>query len=239
MLLSPSRPIWALPREEVEKSLQSSTKGLTEAEAARRLARFGAKRLPHLKRRPLLLRLLDQMGHFMAVLLWVAGALAFAAGTLQLGWAIWGVVLINGGFSFCQEFQAERSLAALAGSLPQDAQVWRDGELGLVAVEELVPGDRVVMEKGERVPADCRLLESTALLADLSVLTGESQPVPRQPEPMALRTGQTPLAGPGKGLFLPSPGPLRLAPAGGRPRSRAPGRYGPQAGLRGFGHRQI
>lgn len=79
MLLSPSRPIWALPREEVEKSLQSSAKGLTEAEAARRLARFGANRLPHLKRRPLLLRLLDQMGHFMAVLLWVAGALAFAA----------------------------------------------------------------------------------------------------------------------------------------------------------------
>jgi calcium-translocating P-type ATPase len=193
VLLSPSRPIWALPLEEVEKSLQSSAKGLTEAEAARRLARFGANRLPHLKRRPLLLRLLDQMGHFMAVLLWVAGALAFAAGTPQLGWAIWGVVLINGGFSFWQEFQAERSLAALAGSLPQDAQVWRDGELRLVAVEELVPGDRVVMEEGERVPADCRLLESTALLADLSVLTGESQPVPRQPEPMALRTGQTPL----------------------------------------------
>ena len=154
MLLSPSRPIWTLPQEEVVGALQSTPEGLTDQEATLRLERFGPNKLPHLKRRPLLLRLVDQMLHFMAILLWVAGALAFAAGTPQLGWAIWGVVLINGGFSFWQEFQAERTLSTLASSLPQQAQVWRDGVLKSVAAEALVPGDRVSLEEGERVPAD-------------------------------------------------------------------------------------
>ena len=193
MLLSPSRPIWTLPQEEVVGALQSTPEGLTEQEASLRLERWGPNKLPHLKRRPLLLRLVDQMLHFMAILLWVAGALAFAAGTPQLGWAIWGVVLINGGFSFWQEFQAERTLSTLASSLPQQAQVWRDGVLRSVAAEALVPGDRVSLEEGERVPADCRLLRSSALMLDLSVLTGESQPVPRQIDPLPLRVGLPPL----------------------------------------------
>ena len=193
MLLSPSRPIWTLPQEEVVGALQSTPEGLTEQEATLRLEHFGPNQLPHLKRRPLLLRLVDQMLHFMAILLWVAGALAFAAGTPQLGWAIWGVVLINGGFSFWQEFQAERTLSTLASSLPQQAQVWRDGVLRSVAAEALVPGDRVSIEEGERVPADCRLLRSSALMLDLSVLTGESQPVPRQIDPLPLREGLRPL----------------------------------------------
>ena len=193
MLLSPSRPIWTLPQEEVVGALQSTPEGLTDQEATLRLERFGPNKLPQLKRRPLLLRLVDQMLHFMAILLWVAGALAFAAGTPQLGWAIWGVVLINGGFSFWQEFQAERTLSTLASSLPQQAQVWRDGVLKSVAAEALVPGDRVSLEEGERVPADCRLLRSSALMLDLSVLTGESQSVPRQIDPLPLRVGLPPL----------------------------------------------
>ena len=193
MLFSPTRPIWTLPLEEVYGALGAQPEGLTEGEAASRLERFGPNRLPSLKRRSLLLRFLDQMGHFMALLLWVAGALAFVAGTPQLGWAIWGVVLINGCFSFWQEFQAERTLATLASSLPQQAQVWRDGVLRPVAAEALVPGDRVLLEEGDRVPADCRLMRSSALMLDLSVLTGESQPVPRETDPMPLRPGQGPL----------------------------------------------
>ena len=193
MLFSPSRPIWALPQQEVVGALQSTPEGLAEQEAAGRLERFGPNRLPHLKRRPLILRLIDQMGHFMAILLWVAGALAFAAGTPQLGWAIWGVVWINGCFSFWQEFQAERTLSTLASSLPQEAQVWRDGVLRPVAVESLVPGDRVLLEEGERVPADCRLLQGSGLMLDLSVLTGESQPVPRQAEALTLVPGRAAL----------------------------------------------
>ena len=179
VLLSASQPIWALPLDQVYPGLRTTPEGLSQLDAEQRLERYGANRLPPLKRRPLVLRFLDQMIHFMALLLWIAGVLAFVAGTPQLGWAIWAVVLINGIFSFWQEFQAERSLAALTRSLPRQVQVWRDGRLGFRSAEELVAGDRVLLEEGDRVPADCRISVSHELRVDLSVLTGESMPVAR------------------------------------------------------------
>jgi Ca2+-transporting ATPase len=178
-LLSASQPIWSLPLEQVYPGLRSTPDGLSQLEAEQRLERYGANRLPPLKRRPLALRFLDQMVHFMALLLWIAGVLAFVAGTPQLGWAIWAVVLINGVFSFWQEFQAERTLAALTRSLPRQVQVWRDGTLGFRSADGLVAGDRVLLEEGDRVPADCRISVSHELRVDLSVLTGESLPVAR------------------------------------------------------------
>ncbi|MFY8149608.1 MAG: cation-translocating P-type ATPase [Prochlorococcaceae cyanobacterium] len=180
MQLSASRPIWSLPLEKVYPALQSTPEGLSQQEAEARLERYGANRLPAVKHRPLALRFLDQMVHFMALLLWIAGGLAFIAGTPQLGWAIWSVVLINGIFSFWQEFQAERTLAALTRALPRQVQLWRDGQLGFHSAEELVAGDRLLLEEGDRVPADCRLSVAHELRVDLSVLTGESVPVARQ-----------------------------------------------------------
>ena len=112
VLLTAAQPIWSLPLPEVEAALQSQPEGLSSREAAERLARFGPNRLPPLKRRPLLLRFTDQLFHFMALLLWVAGSLAFVARAPQLGWAIWAVILINGVFSFWQDFKAERTLQA-------------------------------------------------------------------------------------------------------------------------------
>ncbi|MGB5241094.1 MAG: cation-transporting P-type ATPase [Prochlorococcaceae cyanobacterium] len=180
MLLAASQPIWSLPLEQVYPGLRTTPEGLSQLEAEQRLERYGANRLPPLKRRPLALRFLDQMVHFMALLLWIAGVLAFVAGTPQLGWAIWAVVLINGIFSFWQEFQAERTLAALTRSLPRQVQVWRDGRLGFRSAEELVAGDRLLLEEGDRVPADCRVSVSHELRVDISVLTGESVPVARE-----------------------------------------------------------
>jgi len=180
VLLAASQPIWSLPLEGVHEALQTTPEGLDREEAEWRLAHFGPNRLPPAKRRHLALRFLDQMVHFMALLLWIAGGLAFAAGTPQLGWAIWAVVLINGVFSFWQEFQAERTLAALTRALPSQVQVWRDGQLGFLPAEELVAGDRIRLEKGDRVPADCRVSVAHALYLDLSVLTGESLPVARR-----------------------------------------------------------
>ncbi|MFN9636951.1 MAG: cation-translocating P-type ATPase [Synechococcaceae cyanobacterium] len=185
VLLSAAQPIWSLPLSQLLPALQSEADGLRQAEAERRLALWGPNRLPPLRHRPLALRLLDQMVHFMALLLWVAGGLAFAAGTPQLGWAIWAVVLINGLFSFWQEFQAERTLGALTRALPRQVQVWRDGELRCLEADALVPGDRIQLEEGERIPADCRLSAAHGLYVDLSVLTGESQPAARQAEPLA------------------------------------------------------
>ena len=179
MLLSASQPIWSLPLEQVYPALQTAPQGLSQLEAEQRLERDGANRLPSLQSRPLALRLLDQLLHFMALLLWIAGTLAFVAGTPQLGWAIWAVVLINGLFSFWQEFQAERTLAALTRSLPRHVQVWRDGTLSVRSADDLVVGDRVLLDEGDRVPADCRISVSHELRVDLSVLTGESVPVAR------------------------------------------------------------
>ena len=99
MQLSASQPIWSIPAQAVPAALQCTLQGLSDSEAQRRLERFGANRLPSQRRRSLLL--------------WVAGALAFAAGTPQLGWAIWAVVLVNGLFSFWQDYQAKRTLTAL------------------------------------------------------------------------------------------------------------------------------
>ncbi len=179
MQLSPAQPIWSLPPAAVMAALASRAEGLSQSEALERLELYGANRLPPLHRRPLALRLLDQMGHFMALLLWIAGGLAFAAGTPQLGWAIWAVVLINGLFSFWQEFQAERALEALSRSLPQQVQVWRDGVLRQLPAEQLVLGDRLRLEEGDRIAADARLSEGWSLRVDLAALTGESQPVAR------------------------------------------------------------
>ncbi len=190
MLLSALQPIWSLPLDGLCAALQSQPSGLSQAEAEQRLARWGANRLPPQRRRPLPLRLLDQMVHFMALLLWVAGGMAFAAGTPQLGWAIWSVVLINGLFSFWQEFQAERTLAALTRALPSQVQVWRDGELHRLGADALVPGDRIQLEEGDRIPADCRLSVAHGLYVDLSVLTGESQPAARQAEPLPPSAGE-------------------------------------------------
>jgi magnesium-transporting ATPase (P-type) len=185
VLLSASQPIWSLPVEAVPAALQSTPQGLSQLEAQRRLERFGANRLPSLRRRPLVLRFIDQLVHFMALLLWVAGGLAFAAGTPQLGWAIWAVVLINGVFSFWQDYQAERTLAALKRSLPRQVRLFRDGVPTQLSAELLVPGDRILLEEGDRVPADARLIRAVELSLDLSVLTGESQAVARHAEAIA------------------------------------------------------
>ena len=112
MQLSAAAPINGLSCEQALAALQSSPQGLSSREALNRLQRLGPNRLPPQRQRPLILRLTDQLTHFMALLLWTAGGMAFLARTPELGWAIWSVVLINAIFSFWQEFQAERTLLA-------------------------------------------------------------------------------------------------------------------------------
>jgi Ca2+-transporting ATPase len=193
MQLSPAQPVWSLCGEGLHAALQTSAQGLSSTEARERLARFGANQLPPAPRRPLILRLGDQLLHGIALLLWLAGALAFAAGTPALGWAIWAVVLINGLFSFWQEYQAERSLEALRRALPQRVRVWRDGQLQERDGAELVPGDRIALEEGDQVPADGRLVAANALSLDLAVLTGESLPVARHARPIPSGRGDLPV----------------------------------------------
>jgi calcium-translocating P-type ATPase len=175
---APLRP-WAMGVEPLLQALGSSRQGLPAGEAAARLARHGPNQLPEPHRVSVLRELAAQFTHFMALLLWAAGILAFVSGTPELGWAIWSVVLINGAFSFWQERRAERALSALRQQLPQTARAWRDGHLSLLQARQLVRGDVVELALGDRVPADGRLLSADRLRLDLSLLTGESMPVER------------------------------------------------------------
>ncbi len=139
----------------------------------------------------------------MALLLWVAGILAFISHTAALGWAIWAVIWINAVFSFWQEFRAEQALAALKNVLPSQVQVYRDGTLTQIPARELVRGDVVQLEEGDRVSADARLVSAESLYLDVSVLTGESLPVARTPHPVRQREalsvrGGKPLVRPGE-----------------------------------------
>jgi magnesium-transporting ATPase (P-type) len=178
---TPLRP-WAIGVAPLLRALGSGPLGLSAGEAAARLDRDGPNLLPEPRRPSLLRELAGQLTHFMALLLWAAGILAFVSGTPELGWAIWSVVLINGAFSFWQERRAERALSALRHQLPQAARAWRDGHLSLLQAHELVRGDVVELALGDRVPADARLLAGDRLRLDLSLLTGESMPVNRAPQ---------------------------------------------------------
>jgi Ca2+-transporting ATPase len=176
---------WQVPVEQLLRELGSGPDGLADAEAAARLERVGPNQLPAGRRRHPALQLLDQLTHFLALLLWAAGALAFASGTPELGWAIWAVVLVNASFSFWQQEKAERALLALQRTMPHESRVRRGGRLEVVPARELVPGDVVELSQGDRIPADGRLLSADALRVDLSLLTGESMAVERAPAPAA------------------------------------------------------
>lgn len=181
-----SPPIWSIGADEVCQRLGTSEEGLSEEEARLRLSRHGFNELARPPGRSLLLRFLDQLIHLMAILLWVAGGLAFLSGTPQLGWAIWAVILINALFSFWQEYKAERALSELKKMLPTQAKVYRQGLLKVILARELVPGDIVHLEEGDSISADARLISADMLLVDLSPLTGESVPVARHPEEVSL-----------------------------------------------------
>ncbi|BAZ79268.1 cation-transporting P-type ATPase [Sphaerospermopsis kisseleviana CS-549] len=176
--------IWTLTPTDVYKTLITTPQGISEAEANLRLKQFGYNELPEPQTRPLILRFTDQLTHFMALLLWVAGILAFISQTPELGWAIWAVIWINAIFSFWQEYQAEKALSALKKILPSQAKVFRDGKLSVIPARELVSGDVMQLEEGDKISADARLIESQSLYVDASVLTGESLPVPRISEPV-------------------------------------------------------
>ncbi|TAL07174.1 MAG: cation-transporting P-type ATPase [Porticoccaceae bacterium] len=167
-------------------SLGSGRDGLNMTEAGRRLAEYGPNVLEAVARERLWWRFARELGHFFALVLWVAAALAFFAewrqpgqGMAMLGYAIVAVILLNAVFSFWQEYRAERALTALRALLPPQVRVRRAGKVWEVAAAELVPGDLVLLGDGDAVPADCRLIEAFALRVDNATLTGESVPQPR------------------------------------------------------------
>ncbi|MCU7826477.1 cation-transporting P-type ATPase [Kitasatospora sp. DSM 101779] len=172
------------PREPVNllfRDLRTSPDGLAEREAGRRLAVHGPNALARRGGRRWPAELVQQFTHPLAVLLALAAVLALVSGAPALAVAIAAVIVLNALLAFVQERQAEQAVEALADFLPDRATVVRGGVRREVPATDLVPGDVLVVEEGDRVSADARLL-SGGVEVDLSALTGESVPVFRSAE---------------------------------------------------------
>ncbi len=165
-------------------ALASTPSGLTADEATRRLARHGPNRLPARPPVPAWRRFAAQFNNVLIHVLLAAGAVTATLGHLLDAGVIFGVVLVNAAIGFVQEGKAERAMAAVRGILSPRAIVSRGGARLDVDAAVLVPGDVVHLQSGDRVPADLRLFRVRELRVDESVLTGESLPVEKSPEPV-------------------------------------------------------
>jgi P-type Ca2+ transporter type 2C len=174
-------------KEEIYRELSTCNTGLTATEAKDRLTKYGRNELRKAKGRSLALRLLYNFTNLLAILMWAGSLLAFLIHMAEVGWAIVAVIFINALFSYWQEFKAEKAIEALKNLIPSFARVIRDGEEEKILSTEVVPGDVVVFEEGDNIPADGRLIEAQELRVDNSVFSGESRPVHKIPEPLADR----------------------------------------------------
>lgn len=188
-----SSSVSALPVPDVLAALGSSPRGLTPAETAARRDRYGPNELPGVGRGQVWRRLVAQFTDLFAMVLLVSSAITFLAywlgqprdpATLQLALAILGVVLLNAGIGFAQEYSAERTAESLQAMVPHTCRVLRNGERRELSARDLVPGDVVILEAGDAVPADCRLIEAQEAAVNNAALTGESDPVARVAAPV-------------------------------------------------------
>ncbi len=160
--------------------LGSCERGLSSEEAGRRLAEEGPNRLPEAPGPSAFRRFALQFHNLLIYVLLGSAAISFTLGHLVDALVILGVVLANAVIGFIQEGRAQRALEAIKGMIDPQAAVLRDGSRTSVAAEEIVRGDVVLVEAGDRIPADLRLLETRNLQVDEAILTGESVPVHKQ-----------------------------------------------------------
>lgn len=166
--------------------------GLSAAEAASRLASVGPNKLDEEEKTPMWKRFFEQMADPMVIMLLVAAAISVITGFIQgePEWAdaviILSVVILNSVLGVVQEAKSEQALEALQEMSAAQSKVMRDGKLVHMPSSELVPGDIVLLEAGDSVPADCRVLESASMKIEEAALTGESVPVEKHADQIAL-----------------------------------------------------
>lgn len=171
------RELQKFPVSRVYEALGVNPQGLSGQEAQARLEKYGKNVLQEKKGQSVYIKFLLNFTHTMAILLWLGGIVGFVAKLPELGIAIWLVNIINGLFSFWQEFRAGKATEALKKLLPSYARVLREGQEQRVLSEDLVPGDIILLSEGDRISADGRLVEDSDLQVNQSTLTGESNPV--------------------------------------------------------------
>ena len=182
----------ASAEEVLEAQSTSADQGLTAAEAQKRLASVGPNKLDEEEKTPLWKRFFEQMADPMVIMLLVAAAISVITGFIQgePEWAdaaiILSVVILNSVLGVVQEAKSEQALEALQEMSAAQSKVIRDGKMSHMPSSELVPGDVVLLEAGDSVPADCRVLESASMKIEEAALTGESVPVEKHADAIAL-----------------------------------------------------
>jgi P-type Ca2+ transporter type 2C len=174
----------SMPIEEVFDDLTASPNGLSSEEAKARLKKYGVNTLTEKRQLPFLAKFLAHFKDLFGILLLFAAALSIIStpNDPSLGLIILAVVFVNIFVSLFQESRAEKAMETLKSWMPENAKVIRDGELRKIPVKEIVPGDIIFLEEGDRVPADARLIEAFDLWTNNVPLTGESEPQPRVAE---------------------------------------------------------
>ena len=173
-----SREFYLLDKNELRNQLYFSEEdGLSSREARKRLTEYGENKIKEGKKRNILTIFIDQFRDFMIVVLLVATGLSFIMGEFTDGLTIFAIVILNGLMGFIQEYRAEKSLDELKKLASPRARVIRDGRIEEIDSRELVPGDLLLLERGDKVPADARILFTRGLQVDEALLTGESVPV--------------------------------------------------------------
>jgi len=180
------KSLYSFPSDVVLARLNTSISGLDESEARRRFKEFGPNELEKRRRKNYLKEYLRQCLQFFALLLEVAAALSFVANFYSpgegydiLSFAILGAVFINATFAFWQEYKADKTVEALLKLIPSMVRVRRGGRVEVVDAKELVPGDVLIVDEGDRIGADAVLFEANSLYVNTAALTGEAQPARR------------------------------------------------------------
>ena len=156
--------------------LNSSEKGLAKRDAVKRLAKYGKNELERKKKTSGILKFLKQLNNPLAYILFVAMAISFAFDHIIDAYVIFAIVLINASVGFIQERKAERAIEALKRMVISYAKVYRDGEIIKIPASQIVLGDVIFLEEGDRIPADARLFDVKNFRTQESSLTGESFP---------------------------------------------------------------
>ncbi|NLG15719.1 MAG: HAD-IC family P-type ATPase [Fibrobacter sp.] len=166
----------SLDIHQVFQELGTGPDGLSDSDTESRLKEYGFNELKQGKKASLLVKFIGNFTNLLALLLWAGAALAFVINLSVVGWAIILVIIINALFSFWQEFKAEKAIEALKELIPSYARVIRNGQEKRVHSREVVPGDIVIFDEGDNIPADARLISAHELRVDNSVFSGESRP---------------------------------------------------------------
>ena len=172
----PSEPIYSLRIQDVYKALETGPEGLSSAEARDRKSLYGDNRLSEQHSEPRWIKMAGYLLHPQAGILTLAAILAFIANDAVLGMVIIVLTLANALFSFWRQYRAEKAIEKLQEVLPSYAHVLRNGKDEHVPAIDTVPGDILILEEGDNIPADARVVEEYGLRTNNSTLTGESTP---------------------------------------------------------------